>query len=140
MTHRKHYGALVPCPFCATSRPVVARREQLGGAEFQYVTCTSCGARGPEHMVVSPLDQQNVIDDWNRRTKTERLNVLDVMLDCAVWIARAGDGERGEELEQARMAVADGINALHVAIASVERNDPNNTLLPNMRAARDKVS
>ena len=63
---------LKPCPFCGTPRPVIARREQLGGAEFQYVTCTACGARGPERMVVSPLYQQKVIDDWNRRALSAR--------------------------------------------------------------------
>lgn len=39
------------------------------------------------------------------------MNVLSTMLDCAVWIARAGDGERGEELEKSRDTVGELIEA-----------------------------
>lgn len=49
--------------------------------------------------------------------------VLTTMLDCAVWIARAGDGERGEELEQARDAVAEMIEAMRTFVAWLDREE-----------------
>lgn len=66
-------GALLPCPFCGSSRIGFETEHDADGLGiFHAIKCSNCRARSSQLYVSlgndCPMHRQEVRDEWNRRT------------------------------------------------------------------------